>query len=120
MTTYADPDVRSRRHQGRRPPTKPSGGRRDPLWAKICLIIGSLVMVVSGGAVVVPKLIAAWAGANIPTHPMIPKELQGTNIDGAINVLLLGMDQRITATPNSEPIRADTIIIVHVPATHDA
>jgi anionic cell wall polymer biosynthesis LytR-Cps2A-Psr (LCP) family protein len=117
MTTYADPRTRPR---GRGPakrthrrPRKP----RDPLWAKICLIIGSMVMMVSGIAIVGPKVLASWATRGIPKADLIPPEARGTNIDGAINILLLGMDERSGVT--TEPIRADTIIVVHIPKTHD-
>ncbi|HEX6870891.1 MAG TPA: LCP family protein, partial [Micromonosporaceae bacterium] len=45
-----------------------------------------------------------------------PEQLRGENINGAINLLLLGMDERANS---NALIRADTIIIVHVPKTHD-
>jgi anionic cell wall polymer biosynthesis LytR-Cps2A-Psr (LCP) family protein len=89
----------------------------DPLWAKICLIAGAIVAIVSGAVVVVPKVVAAWATANIPQENLIPPEIAGDNIDGPINFLLLGMDERIG---EEDLIRADTIIIVHIPASHDA
>ncbi len=117
MTIYADPAARPRRRSvdNERPqrPKRP----RDPLWARICLIIGALVMVASGTMVVLPKVLANWAGGNIPRQPLIPEDLIGANIDGAINLLLLGMDER--AGNSTEPLRADTIIIVHIPKTHD-
>jgi polyisoprenyl-teichoic acid--peptidoglycan teichoic acid transferase len=90
----------------------------DPLWAKLCLIFGALVMVVSGAAVGVPKVLAAWATKNIPQAPMIPKDQLAQSIDGPINLLLLGMDER-TGKEAEDAIRADTIIIVHIPSTHD-
>jgi LCP family protein required for cell wall assembly len=118
MTTYAVPDTGPRRPEpgAARPPTKRPKKRRDPVWAKLCLIFGSLVMVFSGAAVVLPKVIANWAAGDIPKEKLLPPELIGENIDGPINLLLLGMDQRDGST---DPIRTDTIIIVHIPATHD-
>jgi anionic cell wall polymer biosynthesis LytR-Cps2A-Psr (LCP) family protein len=89
---------------------------RDPLWAKVCLILGAIVAITSGGIVVVPKLVAGWAASGIQQEDFIPPEIQGENIDGAINILLLGMDERTGA---EDLIRADTIIIVHIPKTHD-
>lgn len=73
-------------------------------------------MIVSGTAVVVPRALAYWATRDIQDQ-LIPTELLGENIDGPINVLLLGMDQR--AGNSSEPIRTDTMIIVHIPEQHD-
>jgi LCP family protein required for cell wall assembly len=120
MTTYADPGSRVRRRPPlKRPPVEEPEPpkRRDPLWAKLCLIIGSIVMVVSGAVVVLPRMIADWATGDIPKAPLIPPELIGANIEGSINLLLLGMDER--AGNSTEPIRTDTMIIAHIPATHD-
>jgi anionic cell wall polymer biosynthesis LytR-Cps2A-Psr (LCP) family protein len=113
MTTYVDPAVRPRRVGDDVPPPK----RKDPLWAKLCLILGALVMIGSGALIVVPKLVANWAIDDIPQQEIIPDELIGKSIEGDINLLLLGMDERKGQTNQS--IRADTIIIVHIPKTHD-
>jgi LCP family protein required for cell wall assembly len=123
MTTYVDPRALPRRRgvNAEPPPWPPRGPaapekRRDPLWAKLCIIFGALVMVLSGVGVVVPRVLANWATGDIPIEELIPAELQGENIDGAINLLLLGMDERKNSTAL---IRADTIIIAHIPETHD-
>jgi anionic cell wall polymer biosynthesis LytR-Cps2A-Psr (LCP) family protein len=115
MTLYVDPAVKQRRRRVTYEPERPK--LRDPLWAKLCLIFGALIMVGSGLAVVVPKVLANWATAEIPKDDLIPDELVGANIDGAINLLLLGMDER--STNKTEPIRADTMIAVHIPKAHD-
>jgi len=99
-----------------RHPPPPPPPVRDPLWAKICLIVGAIVAIASGGVVVVPQVVAGWATSNIKQEELIPDEIAGENIDGPINLLLLGMDERTGA---EDLIRADTIIIVHIPATHD-
>jgi len=127
MTTYADPGtgVRPRRNPpgGKPPKGRPKGPnaekpkRRDPLWAKLCLIIGSVVMVLSGAVVVLPRIIGAWVEGDLPTQTLVPPKLLGENIDGSINLLMLGMDER--AGNSTEPIRADTIILAHIPASHD-
>ena len=72
-------------------------------------------MLTSAAVIVVPKVLAQWATGEIPKSPLIPAELKGANIDGSINFLLLGMDER---TGSSEPIRADTIMIAHIPKDH--
>ena len=69
-------------------------GLRDPLWAKLSIIVGAVVMVVSGLSVVVPKIAAAWFFSDVPQVDAIPEELRGASIDGPINFLLLGMDDR--------------------------
>lgn len=99
-------------------PRRSDPTRTDPLWAKLCLIFGALVMLVSGTVVVVPKVLASWATGDIPQTPMIPPEQLNQNIDGPINLLLLGMDER-KGNEAEDAIRADTIIIVHIPSSHD-
>jgi LCP family protein required for cell wall assembly len=120
VTTYADPPPPTRaRPRRRRPdPEPPQPVRKDPLWAKLCIILGAAVMVISGGFVVVPRLAAAWFTSGIQQVAAIPDELRGANIDGPINVLLLGMDQR-NGDDAEDRIRADSIIILHIPASHD-
>ena len=121
MTTYADPEAtppRSRR------PVEPSGARRPmskkpriaPLWTKLSIILGSVVMVISGTVIVGPKLAVAWATKDIPRIDALPDPPK--TIDGPINILLLGMDER-TGREAEGAIRADSIIIAHIPATHD-
>jgi len=121
MTIYADPAVRPRRapidedYDEYDQPSSPK--HRDPLWAKLCLILGSIVMVVSGGLVVVPKIVGAWATGDISKENLLPPELVAPSIEGPINILLLGMDQRKNST---HLILTDTIMIAHIPASHDA
>jgi anionic cell wall polymer biosynthesis LytR-Cps2A-Psr (LCP) family protein len=126
LTTYADPGAKSprpRRPVGERPrgkspkkSTKTKKPRIAPLWTKLSIILGSVVMVSSGLFVVVPKVLAAWAFKDIVQAPILADPPK--SIDGPINVLLLGMDQRDGAEAEGA-IRADSIIIVHIPATHD-
>jgi LCP family protein required for cell wall assembly len=118
MGTYADPRVRQRPVGPHAPsaPPPPKVKRRDPVWAKLCLIFGALVMVASGTVAVLPRVLANWATKNITTDLGIPDALRGANIDGAINILMLGLDER--AGNSTEPIRTDSMIIAHIPADH--
>ena len=118
MTIYVDPALRpGRKPIDEDPPNPRPTKSADPLWAKLCVIIGALVMVVSGGLVVVPKVVAAWFTSDIAKEDLIPDDLRGTSIDGPINILLLGMDER---TNSNALILTDTIMIAHIPASHDA
>jgi len=120
MTTYAAPppptDSRQRRRDGR-PESAPTTRPRDPLWARLSIVLGAVVMVVSGLVVVVPKIVAAWFTSGIAQIDAIPAELQGSDISGPINFLLLGMDER--EGEGVDGARADSIVLVHVPAAHD-
>ena len=75
-------------------------------------------MVVSGAVVVVPKIAASGPPAASPRSTRSRTSCSAQNIDGAINFLLLGLDQR-NGEEAEDRIRADSIIIVHIPATHD-
>jgi LCP family protein required for cell wall assembly len=90
--------------------------RGNPVWARLCLILGGLAMLASATAVVLPRVLANWAISDIRLENLL-SGVGGDTIDGAINVLLLGMDER--AGNSTEPIRTDTMIIAHIPATHD-
>jgi polyisoprenyl-teichoic acid--peptidoglycan teichoic acid transferase len=125
MTTYADPGARTPRSRRpdepprNHPPKskKPRKPRIAPLWAKLSVILGSAVMFASGLVVVGPKIAAAWAFKDVVELPGVivgpPK-----SIDGPINILLLGMDERKGAEAEGA-IRADSIVIVHINAAHD-
>jgi len=67
LTTYADPPppTRARPRPRRREPEPTPPTRKDPLWAKLCIILGAVVMVVSGGFVVVPRLATSWLTSGI-------------------------------------------------------
>ncbi|MBG0564089.1 LCP family protein [Actinoplanes aureus] len=80
------------------------GKRRAPLWARLGVVFGSLLLVPAGGA-----LVAARAGlAGHSPAQAIPA--------GALNLLLVGIDPRGT---HIAPL-ADTIIVAHIPADRRA
>ena len=105
------------------PPEKPGKSRRnDPPWAKTLLIIGAVLMIVSGisgGIVVGGRIMLAYATDGIKKQKLIPDEIRaaGKNINGELNILLLGLDER---TNSDMPIHTDSVILVHIPAAHDA
>lgn len=74
-------------------------------------------MAIGGGVVVVPRIASAWLFGDVQQFDAIPDELKGADISGPINVLLLGTDDRNEA--GVEGARTDSIVLVHIPATHD-
>ncbi len=90
--------------------------RGDPLWARLLVITGVLLTVVSAGTMAVAQTLISQATGSITQTDLIGGDsAEGNDIDGAINLLLVGIDAR----PDDKDFRADTIIILHVPATHD-
>jgi anionic cell wall polymer biosynthesis LytR-Cps2A-Psr (LCP) family protein len=124
---------RNRSGEGRPPSTRSSrpatsqleqgGGPRPgkpkvPLWATLCLVFGAVTMVASGGIVVGPPLAQRlFLPDDINDVAPIPEDIRGKDIDGAINFLLLGMDN--PDVPGQTDRRADSIVLVHIPSTHD-
>ncbi|MEV0563118.1 LCP family protein [Dactylosporangium sp. NPDC050588] len=93
--------------------------RKDPLWAKLLLVLGALLLVASGGGLIGGKLLLDHYSDQI-THEggLGQAAAEGNTIDGPINLLLVGVDER---AGNAEMgARADSIIIAHIPASHDA
>ena len=93
--------------------------RRDPLWARLLVGLGALLMMGSGGVIVGGKVLVSSLASSVEQGNLLGnanKQPSGQSINGALNAVLVGIDQR----PDSkELIRADSIIILHVPASHD-
>ncbi len=96
--------------------------RGAPLWAKLTLTLGALLMMISGGALVgVRSLIGSLEGS-IEVAENDPgaggdAAPAGKAFEGAFDVLLLGLDTR--ATQKASDARSDTILIMHVSQNHD-
>jgi LCP family protein required for cell wall assembly len=99
---------------------------RDPVWAKLLVVFGALLFVASTGVIVAEKYLVASVSAKIPQTnllggtsgpaPVVPTH---ASINGAVNILLAGIDERTDQNP-ADPSRADSIIVLHIPVTHDA
>jgi LCP family protein required for cell wall assembly len=72
-------------------------------------------MLVSGGTLVSIKGLGWYANKGLHQEELLPSDVAGKDIDGPINILLLGMDQR---TNSNDLIRTDSIIIIHISADH--
>ncbi|MBX6357709.1 MAG: LCP family protein [Micromonosporaceae bacterium] len=110
-------------NQGR-PNTSSATGRkrrrRDPLWARLVVVFGAVLMMLSGIGIVGGKaLLARYTGAvtqqNLLGSAGSTKPA-GKELEGPLNFLLLGIDERARDPGNT---RSDTIMIAHVPSTHD-
>ncbi|HEX6685661.1 MAG TPA: LCP family protein [Candidatus Limnocylindrales bacterium] len=81
-------------------------------------MLGALMMVVSGGGLVAAKVVIGWATEAVPQENLLGDAgPQGTTIEGPVNLLLVGLDQR--EDQNNDSVRSDTMIMVHIPASHD-
>ena len=94
--------------------------RRDPLWARLAVIFGAVLMIASGASVVLTRLAVNEATSNITTTDLIGGAAAAPHptIKGAINILLVGIDARAKDGPDAGA-RSDTIVVLHIPASHD-
>ena len=92
-----------------------SSKRRAPRWARVCAIVGCVLMVLSGGALIATQvLVARYAGA-VQTQNLFGDAAAGapraSDIKGPLNILLVGIDPR---SDEQTPL-SDSIIVVHIP-----
>ncbi|MGC1214403.1 MAG: LCP family protein [Micromonospora sp.] len=110
------------------PPGVASGGAKkrrrskDPLWARLTLIFGAVLMMTSGLAIVGSKAVIGQATSSIDQGNLLGDAGKtdaegGSSLDGPIDMLLLGVDARERWA--ADDVRSDSIIILHIPATHD-
>ncbi|MFC4018588.1 LCP family protein [Micromonospora sp. GCM10011542] len=96
--------------------------RKDPLWARLTLIFGAVLMLTSGVAIVGSKAVIGQATKDIAQRDLLGGAGKsdaegGANLDGPIDMLLLGVDARERWAADN--VRSDSIIILHIPASHD-
>jgi polyisoprenyl-teichoic acid--peptidoglycan teichoic acid transferase len=102
-------------------PETASAKRRSPLWARLTVILGALLLVMGGGSLVGIKVLASSATKSVDQENLLgtvkgTTERKHADIKGAKNILLVGLDTRPSFSANGTPTRSDSIIILHVPA----
>jgi LCP family protein required for cell wall assembly len=117
-----------RGRRGSSPPPRGRGGKggktarpKDPLWAKLCVIFGALLMLGSGVTIVGGKVLFNAATKSFTQTDLFAPDDNApkhASIDGAKNILLVGIDTRPGQNP-TELVRADSVMIMHIPASHD-
>jgi polyisoprenyl-teichoic acid--peptidoglycan teichoic acid transferase len=125
----ADPRPRARGGGGAPPPARGGGRdardrrgrkRRDPVWARLLVVLGALLMLASGGAIVGNQVIFKAASKTFGTDDLLRNAGRAhVSINGTKNILLVGIDPRPQQNA-TDLIRSDSILILHVPANHQA
>jgi anionic cell wall polymer biosynthesis LytR-Cps2A-Psr (LCP) family protein len=110
------------------PPSKKGKKKKSngPTWARALIIFGAMLMMVSGGSIIGTKILLDQATAAIDEVD-IPMEAgntslvsQGEALKGTLNILLVGVDDgEAVGEDRTGSARADSIMILHVPETHD-
>jgi LCP family protein required for cell wall assembly len=115
------------------PDDPPDGGEppkaklpgRDPIWARLMVFFGAILVVVAGTAVVGSRVLAHRYESSVNQENLLapaarvtgPPAERHSTILGPLNYLLIGSDLRANNPADGQ--RSDTIIIVHVPVTLD-
>jgi anionic cell wall polymer biosynthesis LytR-Cps2A-Psr (LCP) family protein len=102
-------------------PTVLRAGRRTPVWARWLIGVGSLLLTISGGALVTARVLVDQATSAIHQQSLLggaqdPAQRAHARITGAKNILLVGLDTRPSWANSGELSRSDSIILLHIPA----
>ncbi|MFB9234554.1 LCP family protein [Plantactinospora siamensis] len=102
-------------------PGDPAGRRRRPRWGRIALVAVLVLALVTG--------LGVWLYARnldsdvkrVDPFSAITAGRPAKTVSGAFNILLVGSDSRDPDAPvdGAGKWRSDTIILMHVPASHD-
>ena len=94
--------------------------RKAPLWTKLSIAVGALLLLASGGTLVTAKMLIARYTSVVHQTKLLPAKAAASNDgslpSGPLNILLVGLDTRVTT--KDDPSRSDTIMIVHISDDH--
>ncbi|MEU1889506.1 LCP family protein [Micromonospora rifamycinica] len=100
-------------------------GRRSiwsgvPRWARVCTVFGVVLMLLSGAVLVGYETLLSRYEGSVGKADLFGDKAAGaqerkSNVKGPLNILLVGIDPRDAKTP---PL-ADSIMVMHVPASLD-
>jgi len=133
MPAQVAPNAARGLNQGdrRAPQGAPKGGpkrpkkHKAPLWAKLLTVFGVVLTMVSAGGIVASRYFLSQLTGNIQTTSSVldDKAVGGASAgklpDGAMNLLMLGLDTRAGWEAKGQTSRSDTILILHITAAHD-
>jgi LCP family protein required for cell wall assembly len=104
---------------------KPPRRSKAPVWAKLLTVFGVVLTVLSAGGLVTARYFLGQLTSNIQTTSSVLDETSVAGVatgklpDGAMNLLMLGLDTRQGWEQKGETSRSDTILILHITAAHD-
>lgn len=98
---------------------------RDPIWARLLIVLGTAIVLISGTAVAGVNILNHRYTASINQSNLLgdnsragnADETRHTDVTGPLNFLLLGSDLRALDPEDGQ--RSDSIIILHIPASMD-
>ncbi len=96
--------------------------RKAPLWSRISLAAGIILVLVSGSSFAAMKVASDRVNSAIPDHDLLggAGNAKHADVKGAKNILLVGLDTRPSWSESHQLSRSDSIIILHIPADHSS
>jgi len=98
----------------------PDKRRKSPVWARITLVLGAVLVAVSGGAIAFVQVAESKVNAAIPDHQLAggAAQVKHADIKGAKNILLASLDTRPSWSATHQASHTDSIIILHITKDH--
>jgi LCP family protein required for cell wall assembly len=100
---------------------------KAPPWVRLTLILGAVLVVLAGAGVIGTKWLIGTATGAVVQRDLLGDTQKATTwtvvsggagrLTGPVDLLLMGVDAR--ARWAVDDLRADTIIVLHIPAAHD-
>ena len=86
---------------------------RSPWWTHFLVYVGAFIMVVSGGAAVVGQLAINTVNESVASEDLVGEDRVdiGDDIEGPLNFLILGVDQRVDSEKAG---MANAVMIFHI------
>jgi LCP family protein required for cell wall assembly len=97
---------------------RPTSNRRRRWLPVASLVLGIVLLMFSSAAFIGGGLVLSHVSNTIQQQNLLGSTgSHDVSIDGPVNILLVGLDTRVTNPALGS--RSDSIIIVHIPASHD-
>lgn len=97
--------------------------RHAPWWARLCLVFGIVLVVASGGTLAAGAIVLDRVNGSLHQDNLLDsgsrKHQTGSGVSGPLDILLAGSDLRDSWKKTGMKPRTDSIMWLHVPASHD-
>lgn len=94
--------------------------QRSPWWAKLCLVLGVVLVVLSAGSLAAGSVVLVWINGKLHQGNLLTNDSRKQGqVSGPLDILLAGSDLRDSWIRKGKKPRADSIMWLHIPASHD-
>jgi LCP family protein required for cell wall assembly len=104
-------------------PARPARRRHAPWWARVSLVFGVILVVLSGGSLAAGSIVLNRVNDALPNSNLIGdgarKHKAGSDVKGPLDILLAGSDLRDSWKTDGQKPRTDSIMWLHIPASMD-